>query len=615
MTYPTTPALNAGEALYPELWDGLVWSYLPGYSQTASIVGSDTIGGSTTTTVDSYTEGLGETIDLGEYRMGTATPLDGTTEGSIHAYWKMLWTDDGTSSGILSTAPTTTWANVGVLAIYNASGYLCGIWRRESAEAFASAVVFHNSTTNPIVNAITWRDATTVGVHDFAGSAVTASGSAIAGALSSTEPVIVGSYYDKSSERSSNIAFFCGSIWNRALTTDERALLATDPFAVYRKVEGVLSLTATNISAGTPAIGSTAITQEHAFGSQSITSGSPTLGQPSIPTGGNDALAATGIETWAPVLGTPTLTTGILGANIPSEGEHGGSPVLNDFTITPTALYSWEVVTPPTAGTLEIFADLTFTWDAAGVPDGNYTWVYRLYENGVSVGTATVYMHVGALAVEGITAGIPTLGTPAIAQDQALSSLGNSAGNPIAGSPTITQNHSIAGLGIAAGCPTLGAPDLTEVSAGTLLPTSIVSGAPTLGTPTITQNHALGAGAIAAGVPTFGPVTLAQQHAMMAVGVVAGAPTLGTPALVSSAPGGEVWPSASDVRLGTTYGPTGTEYTGTMAEGGGTYPTAESIAAAVVSALQGTTIPANIKQVNDVTVQGAGTKLNPWQPV
>ena len=48
---------------------------------------------------------------------------------------------------------------------------------------------------------------------------------------------------------------------------------------------------------------------------------------------------------------------------------------------------------------------------------------------------------------------------------------------------------------------------------------------------------------------------------------------------------------------------------------GGSGPSAESIAAAVVAALQGTTIPANIKQVNDVTVQGAGTKLNPWQPV
>ena len=44
-------------------------------------------------------------------------------------------------------------------------------------------------------------------------------------------------------------------------------------------------------------------------------------------------------------------------------------------------------------------------------------------------------------------------------------------------------------------------------------------------------------------------------------------------------------------------------------------PSAESIAAAVLAALQGTTIPVNIKQVNDVTVQGAGTKLNPWQPV
>lgn len=48
---------------------------------------------------------------------------------------------------------------------------------------------------------------------------------------------------------------------------------------------------------------------------------------------------------------------------------------------------------------------------------------------------------------------------------------------------------------------------------------------------------------------------------------------------------------------------------------GGSGPSAESIAAAVLAALQGTTIPANIKQVNDVTVQGAGTKLNPWQPV
>ena len=40
-----------------------------------------------------------------------------------------------------------------------------------------------------------------------------------------------------------------------------------------------------------------------------------------------------------------------------------------------------------------------------------------------------------------------------------------------------------------------------------------------------------------------------------------------------------------------------------------------SAPADTVAALQATTIPVNIKQVNDVTVQGAGTKLNPWQPV
>ena len=43
--------------------------------------------------------------------------------------------------------------------------------------------------------------------------------------------------------------------------------------------------------------------------------------------------------------------------------------------------------------------------------------------------------------------------------------------------------------------------------------------------------------------------------------------------------------------------------------------TKEAVASAVLAALQATTIPVNIKQVNDVTVQGAGTKLNPWQPV
>lgn len=74
-----------------------------------------------------------------------------------------------------------------------------------------------------------------------------------------------------------------------------------------------------------------------------------------------------------------------------------------------------------------------------------------------------------------------------------------------------------------------------------------------------------------------------------------------------------MWPAESDVRLGVTYGPTGTEYIGTMPEGG-SYPSAESIAAAVLAALQATTIPVNVTQVNHVTLQGSGIPADPMRP-
>ena len=40
----------------------------------------------------------------------------------------------------------------------------------------------------------------------------------------------------------------------------------------------------------------------------------------------------------------------------------------------------------------------------------------------------------------------------------------------------------------------------------------------------------------------------------------------------------------------------------------------ESIAAAVLAALQATPIPVNVTQVNDVTIKGVGTPANPWNP-
>ena len=86
---------------------------------------------------------------------------------------------------------------------------------------------------------------------------------------------------------------------------------------------------------------------------------------------------------------------GILGSDIPTTGDNGGSPVLND-SINPTGEYHWRVETAPSAGVLTIYPDLTFEWDATGVPNGSYPWAYRLFEDGTSQGTATVSQTVGS---------------------------------------------------------------------------------------------------------------------------------------------------------------------------------------------------------------------------
>lgn len=89
---------------------------------------------------------------------------------------------------------------------------------------------------------------------------------------------------------------------------------------------------------------------------------------------------------------------GILGADIPATGDNGPSPVLNDSP-SPSAEYHWRVETAPSAGVLTIYPDLTFEWDSSGAADGSYPWVYRLFENGVNQGTATVSQTLGAAGV------------------------------------------------------------------------------------------------------------------------------------------------------------------------------------------------------------------------
>lgn len=84
---------------------------------------------------------------------------------------------------------------------------------------------------------------------------------------------------------------------------------------------------------------------------------------------------------------------GILGVDIPTDGEAGGSPAANDG-ISPTSEYYWRIVTPPASGTLQVFEDLTFIWSADG-ETGSDSFVYELVEDYASQGTVSITLAVG----------------------------------------------------------------------------------------------------------------------------------------------------------------------------------------------------------------------------
>lgn len=86
---------------------------------------------------------------------------------------------------------------------------------------------------------------------------------------------------------------------------------------------------------------------------------------------------------------------GIRGAEIPTGGSNGGSPVLNDG-ITADNEYRWQIEVPPAKGKLTLFEDLSALYEPTD--DGAYSAAYRLWENNVDRGVGTMYFTVGEVA-------------------------------------------------------------------------------------------------------------------------------------------------------------------------------------------------------------------------
>ncbi len=136
------------------------------------------------------------------------------------------------------------------------------------------------------------------------------------------------------------------------------------------------------------------------------------------------------------------------------------------------------------------------------------------------------------LAANGVSAGTPSVGSPALGQTHALSATGVACGMPTVGSPILGQVHALSAASVSAGTPTVGAPTLTEAAGqDDLTATGVSAGVPSVGSPAIGQRHALTATGVAAGTPATGTPAIGQQHAVTATCVAAAAPSVGAPAL------------------------------------------------------------------------------------
>lgn len=136
------------------------------------------------------------------------------------------------------------------------------------------------------------------------------------------------------------------------------------------------------------------------------------------------------------------------------------------------------------------------------------------------------------LTANGVDAGAPSLGAPAIGQIHALAASGIATGAPELGSPALTQPVNLTANDLIAGTPALGTPAIGQAHA--LASGELAAGAPTAGSPAITQAHALNTSALAAGAPALDTPALGQEHALEATGIATGSPTLGVPALIQA---------------------------------------------------------------------------------
>jgi hypothetical protein len=273
---------------------------------------------------------------------------------------------------------------------------------------------------------------------------------------------------------------------------------------------------------------------------------------------------------------------GILGADISTTGDSGGSPLAND-TLDPAGEYYWRVETPPSSGTVTIYPDVTFTH--TGAADGVWTWQYRAFKTGADQGVATVTDTFGAAAAVSLViasalhahiADNLTLGTTdstsLSVQDSMHAHIADSLALSASGSTSLLVQDS-AHLHTA-DSPTLSTAAYLSIADAIHAHLADNLGLSTAGSSSLSISdafHGHSADGIALTLDSLLSIS-ESSHAHFADALVLSIP---------SAPG--------------------------------SYPTAVEIAAAILAAAQITPIHANVKQMNDEQMIGNGSTGNKWR--
>lgn len=252
------------------------------------------------------------------------------------------------------------------------------------------------------------------------------------------------------------------------------------------------------------------------------------------------------------ILASPYV--GVLAETIAAETAEGdqGPGILYNESIDPAYvgkyLRAW-ITNPPTVGSLIVAENGAI--EGYDLPVGIHEFAYDLIVNDAYDSASSFTVSVGV--VDATASGVTLTGTATLT----------------AGTASGEISASASGVALA------GTSGLTAGSAEAINP-----------------GTAQGVVLTCSSVLTVGAAVGNQNASAPGVEII-GYTTLNAGSASALNPGGETWPSVSDVRLGVTYGPTGTEYTGTMT--GGTVDV-DAIAAAVLAVLQGTTIPVDAVQ-------------------